>query len=115
MDLVDIAERQARAARIRRLNDNFRRTFIGGRVMLTPGVQERRDVQTILRRVRKFKDFTKENDPYNEHDFGAFEQGGAKFFFKLDCYDKSLEAGSEDPADPAKTARVLTIMLAEEY
>ena len=31
-----------------------------------------------------------------------------------DCYDQSLEFGSENPADPAKTTRVLTIMLAEE-
>jgi hypothetical protein len=55
------------------------------------------------------------NDPHKEHDFGNFTLVGRKFFFKLDYYDLAMEFGSEDPADPSKTTRVLTIMLAEEY
>src|SRR3954454_7957641 len=51
----------------------------------------------------------------SEHDFGNFSLAGRKFFFKIDYFDVSMEFGSEDPADPAKTTRVLTIMLAEEY
>jgi hypothetical protein len=36
-------------------------------------------------------------------------------FFKIDYFDPKMEFGSEDSADPAKTTRVLTIMLADEY
>jgi hypothetical protein len=44
-----------------------------------------------------------------------FEVKGRRYFFKVDYYDKSLEFGSEDPADPAQTTRVLTIGEASDY
>ena len=51
---------------------------------------------------------------HGELDFGSFTQQGRKLFWKIDTYDAACEFGSEDPADPTKTTRVLTIMLAEE-
>lgn len=107
----------SRPTTIRDLNDRFRQTGIGGRVMLTSGVNALPNaaVAAILRRVKAHDTFTEDNDPHGEHDFGAFTEAGRKFFWKIDYYDKRLEFGSENPADPAITTRVLTIMLAEEY
>ena len=105
--------------RIRDLNDAFRKTLDPslGRLMLTAGFMAlRSDVRAMaIRTVAAFDAFGADNDPHGEHDFGSFDLAGDKFFFKLDYYDPSLEAGSEDPGDPAKTTRVLTLMLAEEY
>jgi len=69
----------------------------------------------IFDRVRCFDNFTEDNDPYGEHDFGAFDYHGRKIFWKIDYYAPDMKHGSEDPADAAQTVRVLTIMLAEEY
>ena len=55
------------------------------------------------------------NDPNGEHDFGSFEIADQKIFFKIDYYNLEMDGGSEDPADPAKTTRMLTVMKAEEY
>jgi hypothetical protein len=103
--------------RIRVLNDNFRSTFIGGRIVTTPGVAELPliDKAHVLLNVQRFADFNADNDPHGEHDFGSFEVGGVTFFFKIDYYSPELDGGSEDPADPEKTTRVLTIMCADEY
>jgi Protein of unknown function (DUF3768) len=103
--------------KIRSLNDAFRMTMIGGKVLLTAGVNALpSDVKAmVLQRVTTFSEFNEENDPHQEHDFGNFSLAGHKFYFKLDYYDSNMEFGSEDPSDPPKTTRVLTIMLAEEY
>jgi Protein of unknown function (DUF3768) len=99
------------------LNDDFHRTFRGGKVMMTSGVEELPDCVNAeaLVQVAKFSEFTEGNDPHDEHDFGSFRLVGRKFLWKIDYYDRDLRYGSEDPSDPEKTTRVLTVMLAEEY
>jgi hypothetical protein len=102
---------------IRDLNDAFRRSFVGGVVLLTSGVEampvDRR--RCLLQHVRTFDAFTEDNDPHGEHDFGALDQDGVRCFWKVDYYDRNMSMGSPDPADPSVTTRVLTIMLADEY
>jgi hypothetical protein len=105
------------ADKIRALNDELRRTFHGGKVMMTSGINALDDgvKARILEKVRSFDAFTSDNDPRGEHDFGNFELEGKKVFWKIDYYDAAMEFGSEDPTDPSTTTRVLTIMLENEY
>lgn len=99
------------------LNDALRTTFLTGRVMMTAGIRglDSATQSKIVEGVQTFQTFTPDNDPHGEHDFGSLTVDGHKVFWKIDYYDKAMEYGSEDPTDPAKTTRVLTIMLAEEY
>jgi hypothetical protein len=105
------------ACRIRQLNDDFRRSFIGGAVVVTAGVdalpKDRR--RSLLRRVREFQDFSVDNDPHGEHDFGAVEEQDVRCFWKIDYFDREMSSHSPNAADPTVTTRVLTVMLAEEY
>ena len=102
---------------IRALNDSFRQTFIGGRVMKTDGVAALEDEmqQKLIAEVKAFSRFEKGNDPYGEHDFGSIKLNGVTFFWKIDYYDLAMSQGSVDPANDDATVRVLTIMCADEY
>ena len=115
---MSLTDKQTRE-RTRDLNDAFRKSLDPnlGKLVMTSGVSSLlSDVRAMaIRQLETFDAFGSNNDPHGEHDFGSFELAGEKFFFKIDYYDRSLEFGSDDPADPAKTTRVLTLMLAEEY
>ena len=103
--------------KIRQLNDILRKTFIGGRVMLTTGIRAKsaEDQAEILQKVRSFNEFTKANDPYGEHDFGRFTHNGESIIFKIDYYNKTYNRMSDDPSNPEITNRVMTIMTGSEY
>jgi len=102
---------------IRTLNDTFRKQPANGQLMVTQGVIALggRAMMDVLLMVSEFDEFDPSNDPYGEHDFGAITYRGQKVFWKIDYYDRSLKYGSENPADPSVTTRVLTVMLAREY
>ena len=103
----------SKSDRIRVLNDNFRSTFVGGQVVMTQGV-DALPIDTkarVLLAVQSFSNFTKDNDPHREHDFGNFKVEGETYFFKVDYYALDMESGSEDPADPNVTTRVLKMCI----
>jgi len=103
---------------VRDLNDAFRKMGTGkGTVLVTPGVSDlgSEAVAGIVAKVQAFETFTEDNDPWGEHDFGAIDLGDQKVFWKIDPYDLDLKYHSPNPANPAVTHRVLTIMLASEY
>jgi hypothetical protein len=99
------------AIEIAKINDAFRLSGLG--ITVTPGVQTLEDLIGLLDEIRRFNEFTDDNDPYGEHDFGTVYWYGEKVFWKIDYYDPELKYG-RDPLD-VECKRVLTVMLASEY
>lgn len=108
---------------IRQQNDSFRRGMIvggclfPGTVVVTAGVHARgRDFETAAYlAVAKDTAFTEDNDPWGDHSFGVVTVQNERLYWKIDYYDADREYGSDDPADPAKTHRILTILFPSEY
>lgn len=112
----------ATTEQIRTLNDAFRSGDLSqawgvGRILLTERVNRLSwaDKFALMQCVKAFDDFNNSNDPHGEHDFGAFQFQGERYFWKIDYYDRSLKQASPDPTDTAVTCRVLTVMHASEY
>ena len=109
-------------ARIQALNDVFRRSasgplLVNGQMVVTQGVLAQGEdfLARAIVAVRSFNDFDEDNDPYGEHDYGSFTLDGQKLMWKIDYYDRKCQCGSDDPSDPSRTRRVLTILLLSEY
>ena len=100
--------------KIRELNDDFRKRFVGDQVIITSGIARLPNVVALLSQVRTYDSFRPEDDPYGEHDFGSLTFAHERIFWKIDYYDAQLTAGAEDPSDPEITKRILTVMLAQE-
>jgi len=121
----------SRSERIARLNDRARQAMDPACVAVaTEGFRALpdEDQSRVRELVETFDAFTPDNDPDGERDIGAIYRDGdgrwtttrparpaETVFWKIDAYDRDLQLGSDDPANPAVTRRVLTIMLASEY
>src|SRR5437870_369207 len=106
-----MAETQT-AVKIAALNDLLRKGGFGGTVYFTSGVRQlgHAFIVEALDAIQDFDDFTTDNDPHGEHDFGAVrvpERGvlpvKAAFsgrlrtvFWKIDYYAPGMTDGSED-------------------
>ncbi len=103
--------------RIRMLNDQLRQRLTGGSAFVSSGIAAlgAETVNRLVQVLTTFSDFSQENDPYGEHDFGTFDFEGKPVLFKIDYYDRDRQYHSPNPADPTATERVIMIMLAEEY
>jgi len=103
--------------RIRAFNDDLRHNLSEGTAVMTCGIAALgpEAVVRIIKTIEAYDDFCHANDPHQEYDFGPFEADGQTIFFKIVYFDKTMTHHSPDPADPAVTERVITIMLAAEY
>jgi hypothetical protein len=110
-------EAKAKVDAIRVLNDRFRQSFMGGKVMRSHAFAELPiALQTkVMCAIQQFVDFDEDNDPHGEHDFVSVDIDGEKYFGKIDYYAPDMEHGCEDPSDPKQTVRVLTIMHSSDY
>lgn len=129
-----LANARERTARIARLNDLARSAMgVACTVAATVGFRSlpEADQSCVRELIETFDAFTEDNDPHGERDFGCIYQLGdgqwtterprlredehERVFWKLDYYERNLQFGSDDAANPAITRRVLTIMLSDEY
>ena len=104
------------AARIQELNDAFRRSFVGGTVVVTAGfyVSSGRAARLILAKIRAVRSVQRRTTTRTANTTSVSSRTAmSAAIWKIDYYDSDMELMSPDPADPSVTTRVLTV--AEEY
>ena len=129
-----VATAREQTARITRLNDLARSAMgVACTAVATVGFRSlpEADQSSVRELIETYDAFDEDNNPHGERDFGAIyplacgrwtterprlrDEEHERVFWKFDYYDRDLQFGSEDAANPAVTRRVLTIMLADEY
>ena len=129
-----LANAREQTTRIARLNDMARQAMgVACTAVATVGFRSLplSDQSRVRELIETYDAFDEDNDPHGERDFGAVYQlfdgrwtterprvrddERERVFWKLDYYDRELQFGSDDAANPAITRRLLTIMLSDEY
>ncbi|MGB7371843.1 DUF3768 domain-containing protein [Erythrobacter sp.] len=106
-----------RAEQIAQLNDTLRETGRGGEVFFTRSIVQNTALSpvSIMQALASYDAFDADNDPHGERDFGDIEVNGTSLLWKIDYYNREKTFGSDDPADPDVTSRVLTVMLPDDW
>ncbi len=108
-----------RGEAIAQLNDTLRQRGEGGTIMVTRNVLHLPgfDPAALQTALAEYQGFCVDSDPHGERDFGDLTLFGASLLWKVDYFASysNFQFGSDDPADPSITKRVLTVMLAEEW
>ena len=109
------------------LNDELRKKLISGELFkadskdkayITRGASvfvNGMNRMQFLNNVALYRNFTEDNNPHGERDFGNFMYQKEKIFWKIDYKDNAMMYHSPDASDPSQTIRVLTIMKASEW
>lgn len=107
----------SRGELIARLNDQLRKTGQGGSIVITSNLRRVTgfDAGVLASALANYEGFDAGNDPHGERDFGDLTLFGHNLLFKIDYFDRDLAYGSDDPADPKLTSRILTVMLASDW
>lgn len=114
-----------RSTKIRERNDRLRKR-VGANIrgmkdfsVFTQMVQnlDEGKKEELIKKVTEFSEFTEDNDPYGEHDYGEVsleKDPYHPYAFKIDYYDLKLEGGA-DPYESDEYRAVLTLMNLSEY
>ena len=104
-------------ARVRDLNDQFRKDRRGGFYSLTDSMVALgyEKCGEVLKAIAEYDGFTPDNDPPGLHDFGRITLDGELYFWNIDYLDKSEMNESPDPADASVTVRFLEIMSSSDF
>jgi Protein of unknown function (DUF3768) len=99
---------------VRILNDKFRRTLLGGWILLTDKITglPSETVDAVKNAVKTFE-YPEADEPRDQHDFGEVEVNGARYCFTIECRGLDLYPAS-NPADACQTMRFLSIMYSDE-
>lgn len=110
------SKKLAQAKRIGEINDIFRQTLMGGKIVFTPKVRalSPNTIRLLLGALRRGNS-KRIHKLYHEKNTGAVVVQKMKFVWNIDYCDRDDESQkAEDPTDIRNTLRILTVMMESE-